>query len=296
MKQFLSFIIGCFVVSGAVAAPGGRARVSMANQMDVASRATVSRNEISAMAATNTKSATNESASAPAPVAAPVTTTEQQEKKQQDDVIEKARRTCMSNNIGVGNTFVWASRYSNLSEYSTMVEDVDTPENNTCFVRVGLVSDDERIDLSDIEDKYFEMGKTITCGSWVAEEEMRQRILDAKKKVRVWSTVGASVGGAALGVGAMELFGNKLLGKGISSVEGQKGLQGAAQKRSQLLVLQKEDKTKYDTVIANLKDLKTQCNGFPDCADGDTNCKNAKAVCDKYKEWIEAAVLIGAIK
>ena len=295
MKKFLSFIIGCFVVSGAVAAPGGRARVSMANQMDVASRATVSRNEISAMAATNAKSATNESVSAP--VAAPVTTPEQQEKKQQEDVIEKARRTCLSNNIGVGNTFVWASRYSNLSEYSTMVEDIDTPENNTCFVRVGLVSDDERIDLSDIEDKYFEMGKTITCGSWVAEEEMRQRILDAKKKVRVWSTVGASVGGAALGVGAMELFGNKLLGKGISSVEGQKGLQGAAQKRSQLLVLQKEDKTKYGTVIDNLKNLKGQCGQLPtDCPDGDTNCKNAKAVCDKYKEWIDAAVLIGDIK
>ena len=292
MKKFLSFIIGCFVVSGALAAPGGRARTSMANQMDVASRATVSRNEISAMAATNAKSATNESVSAP--VAAPVT--EPQGKEQQDDVIEKARRTCLSNNIGVGNTFVWASRYSNLSEYSTMVEDIDTPENNTCFVRVGLVSDDERIDLSDIEDKYFEMGKTITCGSWVAEEEMRQRILDAKKKVRVWSTVGASVGGAALGVGAMELFGNKLLGKGISSVEGQKGLQGAAQKRSQLLVLQKENEASYDTVIANLKDLKTQCNGLPDCDDGDTNCKNAKAVCDKYKEWIDAAVLIGDIK
>jgi hypothetical protein len=264
----------------------------MVNQMDVASRATVSRNEISAMAATNAKSATNESA--PAPVATPVT--EPQEKKQQDDVIEKARRTCLSNNIGVGNTFVWASQYSNLSEYSMMVEDIYTPENNTCFVRVGLVSDDERIDLSDIEDKYFEMGKTITCGSWVAEEEMRQRILDAKKKVRVWSTVGASVGGAALGVGAMELFGNKLLGKGISSVEGQKGLQGAAQKRSQLLVLQKEDKTKYGTVIDNLKNLKTPCKDFPDCADSDTNCKNAKAVCDKYKEWIDAAKLIGAIE
>ena len=288
MKKFLSFIIGCFVVSGALAAPGGRARTSMANQMDVASRATVSRNEISAMAATNAKSATNKSVSAP--VAAPVT--EPQGKEQQDDVIEKARRTCLSNNIGVGNTFVWASRYSNLSEYSTMVEDIDTPENNTCFVRVGLVSDDERIDLSDIEDKYFEMGKTITCGSWVAEEEMRQRILDAKKKVRVWSTVGASVGGAALGVGAMELFGNKLLGKGISSVEGQKGLQGAAQKRSQLLVLQKENKASYDTVIANLTNLKGQCGQLPDCPDGDTNCKNAKAVCDKYKEWIDAEELI----
>jgi hypothetical protein len=140
------------------------------------------------------------------------------------------------------------------------------------------------------------MGKTITCGSWVAEEEMRQRILDAKKKVRVWSTVGASVGGAALGVGAMELFGNKLLGKGISSVEGQKGLQGAAQKRSQLLVLQKEDKTKYDTVIANLKDLKGQCGQLPtDCAE-EKNCQAAKAVCDKYKEWIDAAESIGDIK
>ena len=88
MKQFLSFIIGCFVVSGAVAAPGGRARVSMANQMDVASRATVSRNEISAMAATNAKSATNESASAP--VAAPVTTPEHIEGKNLEKVLRGA--------------------------------------------------------------------------------------------------------------------------------------------------------------------------------------------------------------
>ena len=77
-------------------------------------------------------------------------------------------------------------------------------------------------------------------------------------------------------------------------------MQGAAQKRSQLLVLKKEkdtkNDTKYDTVIANLTDLKGQCGQLPDCDDGDTNCKNAKAVCDKYKEWIDAAVLIGDIK
>ena len=61
------------------------------------------------------------------------------------DLREKERNACMSNNIGVGNTFVWASRYSNANDYSTMIEDVNFPENNTCFVKVELKSNDERI-------------------------------------------------------------------------------------------------------------------------------------------------------
>ena len=63
------------------------------------------------------------------------------------DLREKERNACLSNNIGVGNTFVWASRYSNLNNYSGMVEDTTEPENNTCFVKVELSSDDSRIDV-----------------------------------------------------------------------------------------------------------------------------------------------------
>jgi hypothetical protein len=47
--------------------------------------------------------------------------------------------------------------------------------------------------------------------------------LDAKKTKRTWGTVAGAVGGAAVGVGAMELFGNKLIG---GAVQGQKSLSG----------------------------------------------------------------------
>ena len=93
-----------------------------------------------------------------------------------------------------------------------MIEDVENPENNTCFVLVGIRSSDSKIDLSDLPSKYFEMGKNITCGSWVDEDKIEQRILDAKKKNRTLATVGGALGGAALGVGSMELFGNRLIG------------------------------------------------------------------------------------
>ena len=135
------------------------------------------------------------------------------------DMREKEKAACLNNNIGIGNTFVWASRYSNTGNYASMVEDIEHPENNTCFVKVEISSDDSRIQVSDIPAKYFEWGTNITCGSWADEAKLRQRILDAKKSARTWGTVAGAVGGAAVGVGIMELFGNKLIG---GAVQGQK--------------------------------------------------------------------------
>ena len=135
------------------------------------------------------------------------------------DMREKEKAACLNNNIGIGNTFVWASRYSNTGNYASMVEDIEHPENNTCFVKVEIRSDDSRIQVSDIPPRYFEWGTNITCGSWVDEAKLRQRILDAKKSARTWGTVAGAVGGAALGVGIMELFGNRLIG---GAVQGQK--------------------------------------------------------------------------
>lgn len=129
--------------------------------------------------------------------------------------IKKYRDICLNNNIGIGNTFVWAARNSNIDNYSFMVEDVKDPKNNTCFVKVSVNSTDSAIDLSDIKSKYFEMGKNIVCASWVDENLLEKRILDAKKSARTWATVGGVVGGAAVGVGAMELFGNKLIGGAV---------------------------------------------------------------------------------
>ena len=63
---------------------------------------------------------------------------------------EAERNACMNNNIGIGNTFVWASRYSDTSNYMNMVEDIDNPQNNVCFVRVELKSNDSAISAAEL--------------------------------------------------------------------------------------------------------------------------------------------------
>ena len=181
------------------------------------------------------------------------------------DTRDAERAACMSNNgWGMGNTFVWASRYSNTSNYASMVEDVENPENNVCWVLVGLRSNDGRVNMSDMPTKYFEMGTNITCGSWVDEALVEKRILDAKKTARTLATVAGSVGGAGVGVGAMELFGNKMIG---GAVMGQKALSDDALFVAQLLELKSTDKTRYDSVVAMLKNLQEVCQNNPsdDC-------------------------------
>ena len=138
-----------------------------------------------------------------------------------------------------------------------MVEDTENPDNNVCFVRVELKSNDNRINVSDMQGQYFQMGQNITCGSWVDEAKLEQRILDAKKSARTWATVGGAVGGAAIGVGSMELFGNKLIG---GAVQGQKALEGTKLLKSQLLVLKKDNKSEYSKIISDLKSIKADCD------------------------------------
>ena len=181
-------------------------------------------------------------------------------KTPQKDKREAERQACLNNNIGVGNTFVWASRYSNTNNYATMQEDVDNPENNVCFVKVDMRSTDSRIDTSDIPSRYFQWGDVINCGSWVDEAALKQRILDAKKTGRAWATVGGAVGGAAVGVGAMELFGNSLIG---GKVQGQKDLHGNELLRSQLLTLKNKQDSRYDEFMTNLRKLKVACDNLP---------------------------------
>ena len=185
-----------------------------------------------------------------------------------DDEINRdaERLACISNNIGVGNTFVWASKYSNTSNYSTMVEDTENPENNVCWVRVELRSNDAKIDLSDVLGKYFQMGTNIECGAWADANMIEKRILDAKKSARTWATVAGSVGGAGIGVGAMELFGNKLIG---GAVQGQKGLSEDELFILQLKELKTSDNTRYNEIVATLNALKIACDsagGNADCA------------------------------
>ena len=184
----------------------------------------------------------------------PVPSAEDKKKDNRD----AEREACINNNVGVGNTFVWASRYSNTGSYATMQEDVENPENNVCFAKVDIKSADARIDVADMKSRYFQWGETIECGSWLNEDILKQRILDAKKSGRTWATVGGAVGGAAVGVGAMELFGNKLIG---GKVQGQKNekLSETELLRSQLLVMKKNNDSRYTSFTNELKNLKAEC-------------------------------------
>lgn len=188
--------------------------------------------------------------------------------------IERQRDICMRNNIGIGNTFVWAARNSNVDNYALMVEDINVPENNTCFVKVAIASTDSKVKVSDLPSRYFEMGRAVTCGSWLDEDMIEKRILDAKKSARTWGTVGGAVVGAGVGVGAMELFGNKLIG---GAVQGQKALDGQELIVSQLKVLKKDNPNEYERVLRAIRDLEEYCNkpGVWDGAEKPRDCDAA---------------------
>ncbi|MDO5012543.1 MAG: hypothetical protein Q4E56_03470 [Pseudomonadota bacterium] len=258
MNKILYFVMcGLIAMPAMAASPAGQARRSMQTQMvtNAPRRATTaSTNQITAMAsaANSTASDTtseNKSSARVEPVAENKTV----------DTREKEKNACINNNIGIGNTFVWASRYSNRDNYATMVEDTENPENNTCFVRVEVKSTDNRVSTSDIPAKYFEWGQNITCGAWADEGTLKQRMLDAKKTARTWATVGGAVGGAGVGVGIMELFGNKLIG---GKVQGQKNknLSDDQVLKSQLLTLKEKNPTQYTEFKNNLRALVDECN------------------------------------
>ncbi len=249
---FIMFAIASVVVPAWGAVPASsRGRASMVNQMEARA---VSKKYINNMAATNVVPA-DTTVVAEAPTVVPDVVEKEEKTK---DMREREKAACIQNNIGVGATFVWASKYSNSADYNSMIEDVEFPENNVCFVKVGLKSNDSRINVSDVPTKYFVMGENITCGEWANEETLKNRILDAKKKGRTWATVGGAVGGAGIGVGAMELFGNKLIG---GAVEGQASITDKTKLLcSQMKVLHQEKSSKYDDIRDSLTELKKYCD------------------------------------
>ena len=250
MKNFISFMVLCMIAMPVFAAPSSTSRLGIVKSPVAAANKAVP-TKIASMKVNLAKPTATESETEKSSVRVEDNTATIPPQPEIDRR-EKEKAACIQNNIGVGNTFVWASRYSNTNDYSTMIEDLEEPENNTCFVKVDLKSADGRISLDDIRDQYFEMGRDITCGAWVDESKLEQRILDAKKKARTWATVG----GAALGVGSMELFGNRLIG---GAVEGQKALEDDELLRSQLLVLKKDNSAQYNEIIKHLKSLQKEC-------------------------------------
>ncbi len=259
MKYFVSVLTLFMMTTGAFAATG---RMSTAQQMAGNSRIGMVKNQVvtaptvSVSSTPQITASTDKSSVRVEPVVGDGAT--KPAPAPSKDMREKEKAACINNNIGIGNTFVWASRYSNTANYASMVEDTEEPANNTCFVKVELKSDDSKVSVADIPSKYFVMGQTITCGAWADEDALEKRILDAKKSARTWATVGGVVGGAGIGVGAMELFGNKLIG---GAVEGQKALVDNKTELwySQLSVLKKNQDPRFNTFMDLLAQLKTEC-------------------------------------
>lgn len=275
MRCFVSVLVLALFGFGANAAQSGRPAVANPRVIS-APRYTASVNQLNGMsnaAKTNVVS-NNVAKSDEQNVAEPV----EEEQTEEDIVVdmrEAEREACMNNNIGINNTFVWASKYSDTSNYAMMVEDVEHPENNVCFVRVDLGSSNEsRIKVADIEPKYFMWDETIKCGSWVSKKEMEKRILDARKGERVGGIVATTVAGVGLGVGAMELFGNKLIG---GKVMGQKSSSVSKTTLYKNRLLKSNDSEQYKE---DLKLLFDACEQEVDYIDKDD--------CNVYKDLNEA--------
>lgn len=270
MKYLISALVLAMFGFGANAAQTGRP--AMAKNIISSPRYTASVNQVSG--SMNIKGNTKAQAVSTEPEQE-TQEPEQEEPEEEKTVVdmrEAERNACINNNIGVGNTFVWASKYSDTSNYATMVEDAEHPENNVCFVRVELKSTNEsRIKVSDIAPQYFMWGEPIKCGSWVSKKEMEKRILDARKGERIGGIIATTVGGAGLGVGAMELFGNKLIG---GKVQGQKGVD---KKEVYKVQLAKEGNKEY---VASLKVMVDACN--------DSASAGLISDCDMYTELYKA--------
>lgn len=255
MKYFVSFVVLSLMSVGAFASE--RARPIMSSKIMAAPRYTASINQLNGMGVAN---------NTVKPVANTV------EPEPEIDMREAERNACINNNIGIGNTFVWASRFSDTSNYANMVEDTTNPQNNVCFVKVELKSSDEsRISVSDIKPKYFMWGEAIECGSWANKQEMEKRILDARKGARIGGIVASTVGGAGLGVGVMELIGNT----SIKGWKGQKDLEGAELYKALLRTYEKENTAKYNEIVDALTVLKQACAENP-----------SRTECTEYGELI----------
>jgi hypothetical protein len=199
---------------------------------------------------------------------------------------EKRRKACLSNNIGIGNTYVWASKDSAGKDYSQMIEDIKNPENNACFARVSFKHTDTKVKTSDLISRYVMMGDTVKCGSWFDKENLEDRVLEAKKSARIWGTVGASVGGAAVGVGISE--GAMAIAAHMGSdskLMGQKALSDAEWLKKKLQNLKKESPNDHEKVCGLLKKLweggtNSPCGASAEYKSDVVTQKDREAYCD----------------
>ncbi len=132
----------------------------------------------------------------------------------------RTKTACEDASKGRNNIFVWADVASTGKDFASLRENKN-PDKNICWVRVEVISNDPDIKTNSLPARYFQMGGGNNCGGWLNEDTVKQLVLDAKKSKRTWGTIAGVTGGAAIGVGAMELFGNRAIG---GSLQGQKSL------------------------------------------------------------------------
>ena len=196
--------------------------------------------------------------------------------KEQLSEINTQRDACLMRAGQHAGTFVWASRNSNTTSYATMVEDVENPENNTCYVKVSVQNSDERVDTHDIPSRYFAMGQNVTCGGWLDTEDLKARVLDAGKSRRVWGAVATSFVGAGAGVGVSEGAMAIAAKKGSDSqLLGQKALDGTELLISQIKELKRKNIVEYNRVMNAMQVLDETCDKEWQC--------DKPAECDENK-------------
>jgi hypothetical protein len=105
---------------------------------------------------------------------------------------------------------------------------------------------------------------------------MEKRILDAKKGERIGGIVATTVAGVGLGVGAMELFGNKLIG---GKVMGQKSSSVSKTTLYKNQLLKKKGTDEYDQYKKDLDLLVKACDEESDLVDSED--------CQIYTELIK---------
>jgi hypothetical protein len=179
--------------------------------------------------------------------------------------ISAARAACL---MTAGN--IWASKMNvsqdGISTDALFGEDAE-PGNNSCFSAVSVRSRDIKNMGRFFPPRYFQVGGSAVCGSWLDEAALDDAILDAKKSARTAGTIAAAVGGAGLGVGLTELIGQNIKG-GKTAFMGQKGLDDRNKQLVSLMKsLKKKNPGQWDKYSAAVKNLDDACK-----SKNDNNC------------------------
>ncbi|MDR1826557.1 MAG: hypothetical protein LBQ49_02595 [Rickettsiales bacterium] len=184
---------------------------------------------------------------------------------------------------------VWANKaYARpdgvAADMAAAMTEHETAGENACFYPVAIKSADIKNMGRFFPPRHFMAGATVECGSWIDAADLDAAILDAKKNARTGWTIAASVGGAALGVGAVEGIG--AAGGWGDKYQGQRALEGVKLINAQLKSPKTPDKFKNDVMT-----VYNWCNGGSQAErdarattplDAKTTCKDLVAGIDAF--------------